>query len=224
MLIGGKYTALNIIPRHWSKPPVIQINQDDAEMTEMGFTIWNGDTQMDVTGLAAAITGRKPDGNVFVYDCSIDQENNAVVVSVKEQMSVLAGKTVAEISLADGSGGVVHTWNFGIMVEPRVGSSENISETDIEVFQEILANAQTIEAAVRVLKINAENAAQDAFEYADAAEDSKEAAAESANAAAESARKAEQDYTDAMNRITALEDGRLYIGADKYLYVHTNDT
>ena len=69
-----------------------------------------------------------------------------------------------------------------------------------------------------------EKAAQDAFEYADAAEDSKEAAAGSAGDAAESARQAEQDYTQAMNRIAALEDGRLYIGADKYLYVHTNDT
>lgn len=224
MLIGGKYTALNIIPKFWAQPPVIRINQDDVEMSEMGFTIWNGNEQMDVSGLSAAITGRKPDGNIFVYDCTVDTENNAILVTVKDQMSVLGGKTVAEISLANTSGGVVHTWNFGIWVEPRVGSSENISETDIEVFQQILANAQTIEAAVTALKNAAAASAADAFEYANAASDSAAAAASSASAAAASAAASRQDYEEADERITALEDGRIYIGTDRYLYVHTNDT
>ena len=224
MLIGGKYTALNIIPKFWAQPPVIRINQDDVEMSEMGFTIWNGNEQMDVSGLSAAITGRKPDGNIFVYDCTVDAENNAILVTVKDQMSVLEGKTVAEISLANTSGGVVHTWNFGIWVEPRVGSSENISETDIEVFQQILANAQTVEAAVTALKNAAAASAADAFEYADAAADSAAAAASSASAAAESAADSRQDYGEADERIAALEDGRIYIGSDRYLYVHTNDT
>lgn len=224
MLIGGKYTALNIIPRFWAQPPVIRINQDDVEMSEMGFTIWNGNEQMDVSGLSAAITGRKPDGNIFVYDCTVDAENNAILVTVKDQMSVLEGKTVAEISLANTSGGVVHTWNFGIWVEPRVGSSENISETDIEVFQQILANAQTVEAAVTALKNAAAASAADAFEYADAAADSAAAAASSASAAAASAAASRQDYEDADERIKDLEDGRIYIGSERYLYVHTNDT
>lgn len=224
MLIGGKYTALNIIPKFWAQPPIIRINQDDVEMSEMGFTIWNGNEQMDVSGLSAAITGRKPDGNIFVYDCTVDTENNAILVTVKDQMSVLEGKTVAEISLANRSGGVVHTWNFGIWVEPRVGSSENISETDIEVFQQILANAQTVEAAVTALKNAAAASAADAFEYADAAADSAAAAASSASAAAASAAASRQDYEEADERIAALEDGRIYIGSDRYLYVHTNDT
>lgn len=223
MLIGGKYTALNIIPKFWAQPPVIRINQDDVEMSEMGFTIWNGNEQMDVSGLSAAITGRKPDGNIFVYDCTVDAENNAILVTVKDQMSVLEGKTVAEISLANQSGGVVHTWNFGIWVEPRVGSSENISETDIEVFQQILANAQTVEAAVTALKNAAAASSADAFEYADAASDSAAAAASSASAAAASARAAQQDFTEIDRRVEVLEAGRVYIGTDGMFYCSSVD-
>ena len=213
MLLGGSYTPLNIIPQFWGKPPVIKVNQFDEELTEMGFTVWNGKDQMELAGISAVIIGKKPDGTVFAYTCTVNTSENTITVPVKEQMTAVPGKVVAELALTNTDQEVVHTWNFGIWVEKAVSEDGGTSESDIAAFQEILTEAQGLEAAIL-------QAAEDAEDSKDAAARSKEAAANSAAAAERSAEEASRDYTRANARITVLETGRVYIDPDDGLFYY----
>lgn len=223
MIIGGEYIPLNIIPGYWGKPAVIKINQFDKELSEMGFTVWNGKEKMDLSGISASIICRKPDNNVVVYDCTVNTEDDSITVPVKEQMSVLAGTVRAELALVDTNGGEVHTWNFSISVEHAVSEDGGVSETEIAVFQEILDDAQAVQATISAI---AEDVSEDAEAAARAKRDAETAAgaAESAKEDAEAAaRAAQQDFTEIDQQVEVLETGRVYIGPDGRFYCSSTE-
>ena len=213
MLLGGRYIPLNIIPGFWGKPQVVRINQNDADLTEMGFKIFNGNDEISLEGLSAIISGTKPDKTEFYYNCRIDIENNAVIVGVKDQMSVLAGKSITEITFFDQNEGTVSTENFGIVAEKGATTGEGVSETEIAVFRETVAEVQALKVAAVEAATSATNSKEDAAR-------SKEAAAGSAAAAERSAEEASRDYTRANARITVLETGRVYIDPDDGLFYY----
>ena len=149
MILGGKYFKLNLIPNHWGRPTVIRINQFDEEFTELGFEVYNGDEVLAMDGITSAtILGKKPDGTEFEYECTIDSENNKVSVPVKDQMSILSGDVKAELALSNGDGGVVHTWNFTLRVEPAIATGANISDVDIA---DTISNAAKITAIMSAI-------------------------------------------------------------------------
>lgn len=148
MIIGGKYEKLNIIPDYW-RSISIDVNQYDHGITEMAFTVWNADSQIDLSDYSAAIYCAKPDGNEYAGSCEIDLENNAVIVPVRYQMTAVAGKVRAELVLVDSGQNTVHTANFMIKVEKAVIKGNSISDSEISLLNEMLQNATAIQAEVR---------------------------------------------------------------------------
>ena len=151
MILGGQYYKLNIIPGFWGQPLVVRINQYDEEFTELGFEVYNGNEKMSMSGVSASIEGKKPDGTVYVYPCTVDETEDVITVNLKDQMSVLSGDTRAGLTLTNDDG-TVHTWNFFIRVEVSPIDGGEISETDIPIFSAILTEVQESEANVRQME------------------------------------------------------------------------
>lgn len=88
------------------------------------------------SGATAVLNGRKPDGNVFAFSCTIS--DNKVTVDADVQMTAVAGQTVCELSiLSDGK--VVGTANFVLDVEAAPKSPDDVSsESTLPAYQEML--------------------------------------------------------------------------------------
>ena len=157
---------LNLIPG--SVPEIVKINQYDKGISFV-FTIYQGEKKFSIpAGSTVLLTGTKPDGLGFTYDCTF---SGAVVsVTIGDQVAVLNGKVDAEISIISGSSVRLGTANFIFLVEPAALRDDTaVSDSD---FPAIVKAADHIDDA----KKYADNAAQ-------SAKDAKTSAASAASAA-----------------------------------------
>lgn len=117
-------------------PVRVPVSQFD-NMWQFVFTIVNNSQPWQIpTGATAVLNGKKPDGNVFAFSGTI--ENNTVTVDADVQMTAVAGQTVCELSiLSDGK--VVGTANFVLDVEAAPKSPDDVSsESTLPAYGEIL--------------------------------------------------------------------------------------
>ena len=195
----------NLVP-YYKKNESVRLNQFDKEMTVLHFAIWSYQDRVDLTGYSASISGRKADDTLYFYQCEIvsdpetkegEHDYKVIQVNVKDQMTVVDGDGIAEITISDGSENLVHTANFYVKVEKCPTEGYEPSETEITVFQDLLNQAQEIAGSLSGIDSRAETAARNAANSATQASNAATSAEQSrdvviasvatANAAAESA-------------------------------------
>ena len=203
----------------YAPQPILRVSQYDHGYT-VSATIRNGVESYSIPDdFAVTVEGRKPDQTGYQYNCSFD--GDTVTFTVEDQMSVLSGKSVAEVVLY--SDGVrAGTANFMICVEPApLNSDVPISETDIPLIEQAAENAARAERGASLAEASATSAASSAAIASDAATSasgSASSASQSATAAAESADEAEE-WADKAEQAAAtkgyiwfyIEDGKLYM-------------
>lgn len=129
----------------------IPVSQYDT-MWRFIFTIINGSVEWTIpTGATAVLNGRKPDGNVIAISGTI--ADNKVTVDATEQMTVVAGEVVCELTIMSG-GKVIGTANFILAVEDAPKrDGEPISESDLSAYAEMIAAAgELVEEAQEIIE------------------------------------------------------------------------
>lgn len=131
------------------KAPDVYVSQFDTAWRFI-FGIEYEGTEWEIPGGSVAMmNGIKPDGNVFSFAGTVS--GNSVIVDCDIQMTVVAGKTICELSIiADNR--VIATANFRLCVEEAPKSPSDISsESTIPAYGEILdelsnlgANTETV--------------------------------------------------------------------------------
>ena len=119
-------------------PVRIPVSQYDTAWT-FEFTIVNNSTVWTIPGGATVMmNGRKPDGNVFSYACTVS--NNKASVDADVQMTSVAGDVECELSITS-SGTVVGTANFVLAVEcAPVEDGAVVSDSDVDAYGAIISN------------------------------------------------------------------------------------
>ncbi len=193
----------NLVP-YYKKNESVRLNQFDKEMTVLHFAIWSYQDRVDLTGYSASISGRKADDTLYFYQCEIvsdpetkegEHDYKVIQVNVKDQMTVVDGDGIAEITISDGSENLVHTANFYVKVEKCPTEGYEPSETEITVFQDLLNQAQEIAGSLAGIDTRAETAAQNAA-----------TAAAQATSAANSAEECRDDVLASVTTATAAAD------------------
>lgn len=118
-------------------PVRIPVSQYDT-MWQFVFTIIHNSQPWQIpTGATAVLNGKKPDGNVFAFAGTI--ENNTVTVDADVQMTACAGDTICELSILD-DGKTVGTANFTLAVESAPNSTgETPSASDVDAYGAIVS-------------------------------------------------------------------------------------
>lgn len=130
--------------------PKIHLSQYDTGNTFRVFLVSHGHFVEIDSDVTAVIVGKKPDGNGYTYNCEITDSRTAVIVTVTEEMTAIAGDTVAEIILTCANGNRAGTANFIIAVEESPIDGATVSNADyVAIYQAISAATTATEAAER---------------------------------------------------------------------------
>ena len=185
---------LNVIPG--DALPVIHLSQYDKNLTTLEFHLFGPIEDYAIpNNSSVTIIGTKPDNTGFEYGCTYS--GNIATVSVRDQMTVVAGNTPAQLRVTDSSGNLLHTLRFILAVEPSaLSDSTIISKTELPLLESAAENAS-------------------------AARSSATAAASSASAAAKSASDAS---TSASNAAAAGRTAGLEAATDAAKNVHVSET
>ena len=111
---------INMIPG--GVPVIVQLSQYDAGTRTLQFTLYKGSELFTDSG-TVTLRGKKPDGNVFEYECTYS--NGVASIVVNEQMTPVAGKTLCELRVTN-NGQVVGSANFIMMVEKAPYTDEDV--------------------------------------------------------------------------------------------------
>lgn len=126
---------------------VIRLNQYDDDF-RLDFTLFARTGQLVLeAGTTAAIRGTKPDGNGFSADADIDIEHNTVSVYGDQQMTVVAGYSLYELTLYK-DGKELNTSNFALSIERApLDKDTPTSKSQTRELVEIEDNAEELIAA-----------------------------------------------------------------------------
>lgn len=133
--------------------PKIHLSQYDTGNTFRVFLVSHGHFVGIDNDVSAVIVGKKPDGTAYTYNCGIANSRTAVIVTVREEMTAVAGDTEAEIVLTRVNGKRIGTCNFLIHVEKSPVSGGSVSQTDLEAVYQ----AVTLAADVRQTQTEIKN-------------------------------------------------------------------
>lgn len=159
--------TINIIPGY-AADPTVHISQYDKDYP-IYFTIMDGNTEADLTGVTALFSMTKPDGTKAFEECAI--ADGKVILFVTAQMSAAAGIGSANLTLTKNTR-KESTSKFTVEIESAAAPEDYLSGYEMSYYETVLSRID-----------NAVLTVADAQGYADAA-------AESANAAAVSAEQA----------------------------------
>lgn len=134
---------LNMIPGN--VPVMVHVKQYDTAPRQIVFNLFSGDTVFSVvSGNVVTVSGTKPDKTGFAYTATFS--GNVVTVTMREQMTVLAGEVPCQLTVSNGTG-VIGTATFILAVAPAaLADDTEVSETDIPVFQDLLTQVQNAAA------------------------------------------------------------------------------
>lgn len=169
----------------------VACSQNDVKRPFVAHLTYLGKDFAVPDGSRAEIRVRKPDGNLYIGDCTCEQ--CYVYFQTALQMTCVGGECLSEISIIDADGNQIGTCNFVIYVEASPASDAKKSESLIS----------WIETAREEINNTAEYAAEakasaDAAKASETATAASESAAKSSEASAiESARQAKTSETAA---------------------------
>lgn len=195
-MIEQKYN-LNLIPYaheivRGARFPTVTLSQYDTESRKVIFHLFVlGNPYPIPAGATGMLTGTKPDDTSIAYALDIEEDGHSVSLTLPQQVSTVAGKYPAEVVLFDANEDRIGSANFFFLVEPAPArEDELISETDIPIFTELVAQAAAQASIATEQAGLASGSAESAAESAESASGSAESAsrdAESAEASASSA-------------------------------------
>ena len=159
--------TINIIPGY-AADPVVHISQYDKDYP-IYFTIMDGNTVADLTGVTALFSMTKPDGTKAYEECAIS--DGKVILFVTAQMSAAAGEGAANLTLTKNTR-KESTSAFSFVVDSAAAPEDMWSEYEMSYYESVLSRVD--EALI---------AAGSVAEYAESAESSASAAAASASQA-----------------------------------------
>ena len=143
MMIEQNYN-LDLVPS--GTPLVVYVSQFDTGSRRLSFTLYKDNVAFTLpTGATATLVGTKPDLLSFMY--TMQTSGNKVYLDITEQITAAAGPVQCEIRVSSSSGDRIGTSNFIIYVEKTpLDTDAVISETEIPIFEELVANAQAAAA------------------------------------------------------------------------------
>lgn len=164
MMIEQNYN-LDLVPS--GTPLVVYVSQFDKGGRRLSFTLYKDNVAFTLpTGASATILGTKPDKIAFMY--AMQTSGNKLYIDVTEQMTAVAGPVQCEIRVSNTAGEKIGSSNFIIYCEKTpLDSDAVISETDIPVFEELVAQANTAAAEANTASAQAQQYAQQAQESAE---------------------------------------------------------
>lgn len=164
MMIEQNYN-LDLVPS--GTPLVVYVSQFDKGGRRLSFTLYKDNVAFTLpTGASATILGTKPDQIAFMY--AMQTSGDKIYIDVTEQMTAVAGPVQCEIRVSNTSGEQIGSSNFIIYCEKTpLDSDAVISETDIPVFEELVAQANTAAAEANTASEQAQQYAQQAQESAE---------------------------------------------------------
>jgi len=101
-------------------------------------------------GSTVSIVGKKQDGHIFAYACTYADEY--VYFTIEEQMTPVSGIVTCELSIIDASGNKVGSANFTYWVEPSPVTDGEASESDLQLFQQILDAVDDLDDVREILE------------------------------------------------------------------------
>ena len=140
---------LNLIPG--GVAPRLDVSQYDHGQT-ITCVLWEGNTPFTLPNASAAsVSGTKPDGTGFTYNCTY--EYGQPVVTITEQMTAVAGEVVCELVIVK-EGERQGTVNFILDVEKAALDQDTpLSETDIPIIEQIPEIQAEVEAAKQLAEM-----------------------------------------------------------------------
>ena len=100
-------------------------------------------------GSTVSIVGKKSDGHIFAYACTYF--DSFVRFTIEEQMTPVSGIVTCELSIIDASGNKVGSANFTYWVEPSPVTDGEASESDLQLFQQLLDAADDLDDVREIL-------------------------------------------------------------------------
>lgn len=142
--------------------PVIHLSQYDKNLTTLEFHLFGPIEDYAIpNNSSVTIIGTKPDNTGFEYGCTYS--GNTVTVSVRDQMTVVAGNTPAQLRVTDSSGNLLHTLRFILAVEPSaLSDSTIISKTELPLLESAAENASAARSSATAAASSASAAAKSA--------------------------------------------------------------
>lgn len=115
---------------------------DHGSREYMAKILQSGEPYEIAENSLVSIVGKKPDGHIFAYDCTYSDEY--VYFTIEEQMTPVSGIVACELVIIDTDGHKLGSANFTFWVEPCPVSDGEASESDLQMFQEILDAADDL--------------------------------------------------------------------------------
>lgn len=122
---------------------------DHGSREYMARILQSGEPYEIAENSLVSIVGKKPDGHIFAYDCTYSDEY--VYFTIEEQMTPVAGIVTCELVIIDTDGHKLGSANFTYWVEPCPVSDGEASESDLQMFQEILDAADDLDDVREIL-------------------------------------------------------------------------
>lgn len=217
---------VNLIPGYDRVPPVVKLNQYEYGLTRQFEVYYGGEKYTIPSGSTVRIEGTKPDRTGYSYAASFS--GSIITVTIKEQMTVLAGYHEAELVIIPSTTLRASTINLRMDIEKgALDQNTPISETEIPAIVDAArTSAQYAANSATAAATSAANAAASedsvalnatrASEAASAAEDSRDHAATSAANAATSETNAATSASNAAasetNAATSAYQAQTYAG------------
>jgi len=130
--------------------PKFSVSLGDHGAREYTVKILQGGEPYEIEeGSTVSIVGKKQDGHIFAYACTYADEY--VYFAIEEQMTPVSGIVTCELSIIDASDNKVGSANFTYWVEPSPVTDGEASESDLQLFQQILDAADDLDDVREIL-------------------------------------------------------------------------
>lgn len=143
MMIEQIY-SLDLVPS--GNPLVVYASQYDSKSRRLRFNLYKSGVAFTMpAGATAMIVGTKKDLTGFNYLMNVD--GSAVYIDIEDQMTAVAGPVTCEVRITDANNERIGSSNFVLYIEKAAFDADTvISETDIPVFEELVARASSAAA------------------------------------------------------------------------------
>ena len=149
--------TINIIPGY-AADPVVHISQYDKDYP-IYFTIMDGNTEADLTGVTALFSMTKPDGTKAYEECAIS--DGKVILFVTAQMSAAAGEGAANLTLTKNTR-KESTSKFTIDIESAAAPVDYFSDYEMNYYEDVISRIENMMLDAADIQSYATAAAQSA--------------------------------------------------------------
>ena len=130
----------------------LEVKKGNINSVQMRFTILNNGNPFDMSDVVmASVKGVKPDDSIIYAACDIEKDEeekpiNIVTYTLSDEATCVSGRTTYELSLADGDGNLVQSFDFYIYVVSNLfDESDQWGKSDVSAVASYMG--RTLKAA-----------------------------------------------------------------------------